>query len=193
MEQPVLRCTRGEKCSIRSHNHENENIASFLGLNERLINFCNNYRVLFKHPQSHYIRIYNSLCNDSYDKEFIIKVLSDYLKEATEPSRSLNLTAILTVFLYRLFNSSYNLRWFILGNISKHPKFISTIREKFIEHSRLSLFSDHVPALDIAQDFYERMTHYYSLEEQEDSYFARFKQNVVDADNIFTEEILSFI
>lgn len=180
--KPTLRCKR-ENCSIRSHKHRDDNFAEFFGFNSALVSICD-AKYKFNHPQSYYIRLYNKLMNSECDNEFVTESVRGILREDNY------LSLFKAVFLYTLFSSSYNLRWFLF---SLKPSSVALLYSNFENFCKESIpFSEMVRKFDIAQDFYERTSNFYMLAKP-NNFWDKFKQKVDDADNIFTSEILSFL
>jgi len=180
MNESSRRCRRFS-CSIRSHNHSHDHLATYF-------NYPDDYNLLYHCNISHskLISNYKRIKYGKYDEFLILDITNNILKTIEEYEEDESLSFL--IYLFELLKTS-NLLFFCKQNI----KFYKMVFQKYTELKSNELFLKIFPTFDIIDDYYDFLVHCYnSINIEEVKFWNDYKNKVIDSDNIFSE-IVSFL
>jgi hypothetical protein len=174
----LSRCQRGPKCSIRSHKHDL--------LPESLERLFSRYLTTNKYSKEYYARNYNAIIYGKYDK----KLICDFLKDMMIKVEG-KVNIFEAVLIFTVFNESLNMRLFSTGS----GRLYNAAKKKYdVLFKSNSKFAEEVPKFDIHQDYHEFILHcFISKKSRKSLSWNKFSEEVRDADNVFSDSIISFL
>ena len=211
MNEASIRCRRNY-CTIRSHNHDSDNIVDYFKYSDKLAHlYRSHYRRLpIFYRASFYISWYKKIKYDEYNEKFIFKILENVLEDW---SFLPNCGLFYALYTFEVVNT-YNVRLFFLKKRSN--KLYHTILNKHKEFLTEPLFAQVFPEFNMVNDYYEfivycymnkiinrtkqykvkitnRQNRQYRQPIKIDKYFWNdFSNEVEDVDNVFSD-IVSFL
>lgn len=175
MNESSIRCRRFD-CSIRRHNHENDDVGIYLNLP---ITFKSN-------TNADYISFYKIIKYSKYDTRIICYVLRGILDKSPISIEHF-------IYIFKLLNTDSMNRF-----CKENPKFYNACLKQYSDISKISpLFSSVFPTFDVTGDYYEYIVLCYvnynkKSKRKSVKFWNSFVNDVDDADNMFYE-IVSFL
>lgn len=182
MNESSRRCRR-LSCSIRNHNHMNDHLAIYF-------NYPDDYNLLYHCNTSHSKLIYNykRIKYGKYDEFLIREITNNILIEENKHYYNENESLCFLFYLFELLKTC-NLFFFCKQNVELYKIFL----KKYTELNSNELFMKIFPEFDIIDDYYDFLVHCYdSINIEEVNFWNDYKNEVIDAANIFSE-IVSFL